>query len=241
MKKITAITFLLLTAAFFSNAQINNGQFENWTDSTIGAYTYDSLINWMTTDLLSLQNSSPNVHSAQPETIDVYEGSSSIILTSWSGFGGAVQGIPGAASNGNVLIAGLTPSPIGGVPDVVRHAALMGYYKYIPAGAGDHGSIETCLFKRNGANRDTIAYALFDAALNIGTYTQFSVNLIEVNTGTPDSSLIWMQSSPRVLFTTGKTGTVLKVDSLHYSGIIGVDEISPPCKINAYLPRSCSK
>ncbi|CAN5564588.1 hypothetical protein BH11BAC1_BH11BAC1_26590 [soil metagenome] len=236
MKKITLLTLLLLTIALVSNAQIDNGNFENWTDSTVGAYTYDSLIHWKTTDLPSLQNSNPHVHSAQPETTDVHSGSSSIRLTSWTA-GGFLAGIPGAASNGDVIVVPIPPSvtPVGGVPDAARHAALMGYYEYIPMGA-DHGSIETCLFKWNGTSRDTVAYGAFDAALNIGTYTQFVVNLTAMNAGNPDTSLIWLQSSPREPIGSGATGSILRVDSLYYSGLIGVNEISPIVKTMLTYP-----
>ena len=234
MKKITLVTFLFMTAAYFSNAQIDNGRFENWTTNTVGAYTYDSLINWMSTDLISQQNSTPSVHSAQQDMVEVYEGTSSIKMTSWTA-GGFIQGIPGAASNGDVNVAGLTITPKGGVPDVMRHAALMGYYEYIPVG-GDHGSIETCLYKWNGTSRDTIAFGALDAALNIGTYTHFVINLTEVSAGNPDSSLIWMQSSPRSPIGSGVTGSVMRVDSLYYSGQIGIDEFSPLVKVMLTYP-----
>ncbi|MEO8085952.1 MAG: T9SS type A sorting domain-containing protein [Bacteroidota bacterium] len=236
MKKINLLTLLLMTIALVSNAQIINGDFELWTDSTIGAYTYDSLVSWKTTDLSSLQNSNPHVHSAQPETTDVQSGSSSIKLTSWTA-GGFFTGIPGAASNGDVLvnIAAFTITPVGGVTDAVPHGALMGYYEYTP-GTGDHGSIEACLYKRNGASRDTIAYGALDAALLIGTYTHFVINLTPVGVGTPDSSLIWLQSSPRSPLGSGKTGSILRVDSLYYSGMIGIDEMSPLIKSMLTFP-----
>jgi hypothetical protein len=234
MKKITLVTFLFMTAAFFSNAQIDNGRFETWTDSTVGAYTYDSLVHWMTTDLISQQNSSTHVHSAEQETANVYEGTSSIRLTSWTA-GGIIPGVPGAASNGNVLVTGLSVSPIGGVPDVMRHAALSGYYQYTPAGS-DHGSIETVLYKRNGASRDTIAYGAFDVAFPMGTYTHFTIGLTPMSTDDPDSSLIWIQSSPRSPIGAGVTGSVLRVDSLYYTGQIGIDDISPLVKAMLTYP-----
>ncbi len=232
MKKALLLFFLFMNSVFLVNAQILNGRFEDWTQVVDGTWTYDSLHYWKTTDLASLQNSTPSVHSVTKETSNVYEGSSSIKLTSWTA-GGVVAGLPGAASNGDVLVSISFPvssvTPIGGVPDVERHGALMGYYQYIPV-SGDHGSIETCLFKRNGANRDTIAFGKLDAALNIGTYTHFTIPLTPVSSGIPDSSLIWLQSSPRFPLPSGQTGSVLRVDSLYYSGTIGVNEISPLIK-----------
>jgi len=234
MKKITLFIFSLMTTAMISNAQIDNGRFETWTDSTVGAYTYDSLVHWMTTDLISQQNSSTHVHSAEHETGNVYEGTSSIRLTSWTA-GGIIPGVPGAASNGNVLVTGLSVSPIGGVPDAMRHAALSGYYQYTPGGS-DHGSIETCLFKRNGATRDTIANGVFDAAFLVGTYTHFTMPIIPMSTDDPDSSLIWIQSSPRSPIGAGVTGSILRVDSLYYTGQIGIDDISPLVKVMLTYP-----
>lgn len=228
MKKIIPFTFLLLSISFLSNAQILNGQFEDWTTATSGTYSFDSLSHWKTTELFSLQNSGNTNHSAQREITDVYEGSSALKLTSWSTTGFPINGLPGCASNGDVVVVTIPPSvtPVGGVPDVTRHAALVGYYEYIPV-SSDRGSIETCLFKWNGTSRDTIAYGKLDAALNIGTYTHFVINLTPLNPGNPDTSLIWIQSSPRSPIATGFTGSVLRIDSISYTGIIGVDDLSP--------------
>ena len=234
MKKITLLAFLFMTAAFISNAQINNGRFEDWTTNTVGAFTYDTLLNWMTTDLISQQNSTNHDHSAERESVTPYEGVFSIRLTSWTA-GGLLQGVPGAASNGNVVVSGLSPTPVGGVGDPVRHAALSGYYQYNPGGS-DHGSIETCLFKRNGASRDTIAYGALDAAFLVGTYTHFTIPLTPLSTDNPDSSLIWIQSSPRSPIGSGVTGSTMRVDSLYYTGQIGIDDISPLVKVMLTYP-----
>jgi hypothetical protein len=238
MKKIIVLTFLLLTGVLVSNAQIDNGRMESWATGTSGIYVYDSLVHWNTTELFSLQNSANTNHSAQMETAEVYEGASSIRLTSFSTTGAfPVSGLPGCVTNGNVSVVLFPPSisPVGGVGDIERHGALMGYYEYIPQG-GDHGSIQTCLFKRNGASRDTVAYGAFDAGLVIGTYTHFVAPLIPVTSGIPDSSLIWIQSSPRSPIGTGVTGSILRVDSLYYSGQIGIDDISPLVKVMLTYP-----
>ena len=234
MKKITLIVFSLMTMALVSNAQIYNGRFEDWTTTTQSTFTYDSLSGWMTTDFISQGNSTNHDHSAEREITNVHEGSSSIRLTSWTA-GGILQGMPGAASNGQVMIQGFSASPVGGVPDNMRHAALSGYYQYTPGGS-DHGSIETCLFKRNGATRDTIAYGAFDAAFLVGTYTHFTVSLLPLSTEDPDSSLIWLQSSPREPLASGVTGSVLRVDSLYYNGQIGMEDISPLVKVMLTYP-----
>ncbi len=44
---------------------------------------------------------------------------------------------------------------------------------------------------------------------------------------TPDSSLIWIESSPREPIGSGQTGSVLLVDTIYYSGQIGIDDVSP--------------
>jgi len=223
-----ALAFLLMTGVLCSMAQlVNNGRFEDWTVTNTDGYVYDSCHYWKTTELFSLQNSGNANHSAQQETSVVHDGASSLRLNSWSTTGFPVNGLPGCASNGDVSVILFPPSvsPIGGVPDVVRHGILNGYYMYNPAGA-DQGSIETCLFKRNGATRDTIAYGAFNVLLNIGTYTHFSVYLTEKSAGTPDSSLIWIQSSPRSPIGSGVTGTILRVDSIYYSSLIGINEAS---------------
>ena len=133
------------------------------------------------------------------------------------------------------MIQGLSISPIGGVADNFRHAALSGYYQYTPMG-NDRGSIETCLFKRNGASRDTIAYGLYEVNFLIGTYTHFTMPLTPMSPDDPDSSLIWIQSSPRTPIASGVTGSVLRVDSLYYNGQIGVEDTSPLVKIMLTYP-----
>jgi hypothetical protein len=242
MKKITLLSFLFMTAAFISNAQINNGNFEIWTTATGGTYTYDTLVNWKTTDLNSQQNGDGHPHSAGPTT-DAYQGDTALLLTSWSAGSGFFPGIPGAASNGDVFvnITTLTVKPIGGVPDNVRHGQLAGYYKYEPAGS-DIGSIEACLFKWNSttSTRDTVAYGAFNPLANQSSYIQFSMNLISMSTNDPDSSLIWIQSSPRSPLGSGKTGTKLYVDTIYYQGLIGVEEISPLVKSMMTYPVPAS-
>lgn len=232
MRKITFLILLFMIDAFTMKAQlVINGQMEDWTTVT-GAYTYDSLHNWKTTEMVSLQNSGNANHSAQKETSDVYEGAASLRLTSWSTTGFPINGLPGCASNGDVVVVTFpAPSitPVGGVPDTMRHAALSGYYEYVPMGS-DHGSIETCLFKWNGTSRDTVAYGKLDAGLLIGSYVHFTIPLTEVLTIKPDTSLIWIQSSPRTPIASGVTGSVMRVDSLYYNGLIGIDEFSPVVK-----------
>jgi hypothetical protein len=235
MKKFTLLVFSFMTIAMFSHAQILNGRFQIWSTAVSGTYTYDTLAWWKTTDLISLQNALPSSHSAQPEVADAHPGDTSIgdtsiVLTSWN-FGGFVAGVPGAASNGDVSIVIPNVTPVGGVPDVVRHAMLNGYYKYEPVGT-DSGTIETWLYKRNGANRDVVAHGIFTFGATLPVYTHFSVNIVPESTDTPDSSLIWMESSPRDVIGTnhGQTGSVLKVDSIYYSGIIGVDEMASQIK-----------
>ena len=60
------------------------------------------------------------------------------------------------------------------------------------------------------------------------------------NIGDPDTALIWIQSSPRAPIAIGngpgETGSSLQVDSLYYTGLIGVDEISSAIQSVALYP-----
>jgi hypothetical protein len=57
-----------------------------------------------------------------------------------------------------------------------------------------------------------------------------------MSTDDPDSSLIWIQSSPRSPIGAGVTGSVLRVDSLYYTGQIGIEDISPLVKTMLTYP-----
>ena len=231
MKKLISI-YLFVFATLSTFAQVPNGGFETWVP--YGVVQVPS--SWNTTDSISFTNPIPQ-HSASQEIAEVQSGTASLRLTSWTFYVTPgplpfVPGLPGCASTGSVIIdAGtFTITPTGGTPDNVAHAMLNGYYKYSPVNS-DTGSIEVLLSHYNNAtsSKDTIATGIFQTT-GQATYTQFSILLSRKNIGDPDTALIWIQSSPRAPIAIGngpgETGSSLQVDSLYYTGLIGVDEIS---------------
>lgn len=233
MKRISFLAALLLLSAY-GFSQVPNGTFESWTPYGV----VEVPTSWKTTDSISHTNRISQ-NSATREITDVQSGAASLNLASWTYFidnsGVAiplVPGLPGCASNGDVVIdlAGFKITPTGGSPDPIAHGALNGYYKYTPNGT-DTASVEVALTRYNSglAKRDTVGSGVFKTT-GQSAYTKFSIIIGRNASGNPDSSLIWIQSSPRAPIAfgagPGKTGSVFLVDSLYFSSLIGIDEAS---------------
>lgn len=241
MKKFSVICLILL-AAFPAFSQVPNGGFENW--SPYGAVEIPD--SWKTTDSVSFTNLVPQ-HSAVRDISDVQSGAASLRLTSWTYYITGplpfIPGLPGCASNGSVVVdaANFSITPSGGTPDNVAHGYLGGYFKYSPTNV-DTGSIEVLLSRYNSgtSSRDTVASGIFQTNSQVNVYTKFSILLSRKNAGNPDTSLIWIQSSPRAPIAIGngpgETGSRLQIDSLHFSSLIGVDEINNPIQAVALYP-----
>jgi hypothetical protein len=227
MKKL--LLFSSLIYFFVSNSQaqnVPNGGFENWTSAGL----WENPDFWQTTDSFSITQS--GMHSATKETVDIHGGSYALKLTPFTYI--AVLQVPGVASNGKINTT--TLSIIGGSPDTVRHATLNGWYKYAPV-SGDSCSISVSLFKWNGTSRTLVASGVFGTPVAASSYTQFSINLNYDTTLTPDSMLMTIFSSP---FGASHLGTVLLVDDLSFTGVVGIEENSPAEKsVNVYpIPAS---
>ncbi len=209
--------FIFVLAAVSGKAQIVNNQFENWTN--VGAY--DSLNHWSTDDFLVST-------CAQKNSVNPQSGSASLLLTTSLYVNGVYVALPGAASTGGFAVNGVSVDlSKGGQPDTVNHTYLKGYYKFAPVGS-DTGSIEVVLYKRNGANRDTIASGIMLLTAAASSYTVFSVPLNYIRPGTSDSSIVYFQSSGRTvsgLFNTGTIGSTLYIDSVYFDGITGINEL----------------
>ena len=239
MKKTILIFLIIFSCIVKLTAQnaVPNAGFENWSPFFTGTApprSYELPDQWKTTDSITVANSPTGfIHSATKEISLIYSGSYSLHLQSWSYYFGTtpfVNGIPGCATNGDVLVdvPNTAIYPISGTADTVLHAQLNGFYRYAAGGSGqDTGSVEICMFKRNAStgNRDTVATGK-TYLINQGTYTQFGVNLSLYGSAssTPDSMLIWIQSSPRNPLGSGQTGSILLIDSLTFSGILGVND-----------------
>ncbi|MFN8165762.1 MAG: T9SS type A sorting domain-containing protein [Bacteroidia bacterium] len=215
MKIALRLTFIMLIASFATKAQtILNSSFEAWTPYTITAGSGEDPNAWSTSDQTILGYSGS--HSAV-KTTDAFSGGYAIQMTSWLALG-TVKG-PGIATNGT--ISNLTP--VGGTADTTRSRYLTGEYKYAPAASTDSAVVSVYLF--HGTSRDTIAAGVL-ALSTASTYTQFIVPLVYRDLLTqPDTFLILLQSSKGTVGTTTIVpGSSFTVDSLNFSGTVGIDE-----------------
>jgi len=223
MKKLilTSLLFLFFVSGTFAQA-IPNGSFENWTTYTSGSYVFETPDGWKTTDSITLAASAGFMHSAVKESAEVHSGNFALKLIGWTALGSPV---PGAASNGDIDIG--TLSIVKGTPDTVRHAKLLGQYRFEPIG-GDTCYIMVAMMKRNSITnqRDTIGFGQFTASTASGGtgYSPFEIILNYNSTEKPDSMLIVLLTSP-LRIGSGHVNTVLYVDNLSFNGVVGIDEI----------------
>ncbi|HNS11480.1 MAG TPA: T9SS type A sorting domain-containing protein [Bacteroidia bacterium] len=230
MKKITLLTILTFLSISFTNAQvIPNGGFENWTANTTGTYAYEMPDFWKTTDSVSLAFTAGLMHSAVKESSEIHGGSYALKLMAWTAVGSSV---PGAASNGDIDVA--TQTIIKGTPDTVRHRVLNGFYRYIPAGSDDCFIIATLVKWNTLTNmRDTIAYGQFTTNTASGGtgYSPFTIEMSYNDwTQNPDTMVILI-TTEQLQIGSGTLGTVLYVDDLSFTGVVGID--SPESLINS--------
>ncbi len=209
-----AVTFLINVKSF---AQIiPNSGFENWTVVT----SYSEPDGWMSGNQGS---TGLGLGAGVNESSDSYAGTSAMELKSV----GTAFNFPGLAVSGTLTSTGLGSVTFGGgFSWATRSQKLSGYYKYTAGNGIDSALVKVILFKRNGANRDTIAvatkglggstsYILFDAMF---VYKDFSTN--------PDSALIIIQASKNLL--AAQAGSIMLVDDLFFTGSVpaGVNNVS---------------
>lgn len=227
--KTTSLFFALcfgLTVAVQAQ-NVPNGNFENWTtytgSSSAGPFSYELPDGWKTTDSISMAFTFGFTHSVVKESSEIQSGSFAMKLTGWSALGSPA---PAAASNGDIDISTLTI--VKGTPDTVRHATLNGHYRFAPVG-GDTCYIMVSLLKWNTTSnqRDTIAYGQFqtDQATSGTVYSPFEVTLGYRSAINPDTMVMLITTSPLMLGS-GHAGTVMYVDNIFFSGVVGIDEVS---------------
>jgi hypothetical protein len=221
MKNLLSV-LLLFTGIISASAQnIPNASFEGWHPYVLGEYPDF----WTTSDSVAQANSSgtPSVFSGN----DPYDGALSMHLKSVqiSIFGFPVTG-PGIATNGLVNLVGASFVFSGGSPDTARSRYFNGQYKYAPANPADAAIIKVYLFRNITGTRDTIASGSLELTGTVSTYTTFAVEMhYHDPVNQPDSSLIIIQSSRAINDPNLGVGSELVVDSLGFSGWVGIDEL----------------
>ena len=226
------LSLLMILMFFGAYAQVPNTGFENWHPySSAGEYPDG----WTTSD--SLSDALGGGHNATKD-IDAFEGTYAIRLTS-------VQTIiakgPGVATNGSVTLAGTDFAFSGGSPDTARYRYMTGQFKYNPASATDTGLATVLLYRTVAGIRDTTALGIYKFAGAVSAYTPFSVQLhYRDYVNNPEMIIVILQSSKGVNDPDLAVGTELLIDSLNFSGFVGVDELADNIASLNYYPTPAS-
>ncbi len=219
------ILFTLLLSVFSlfvaSGQNVPNAGFENWHGYTFGEYP-DS---WSTSDSVSFANGGG---TSVFKSTDAFDGTYCLHLksTQITIIIFQVTG-PGIATNGQVNLVGNNFVFSGGSPDTARSRFFTGWYKYNPLNPADAAIVKVYLFNNNGVTpRDTIAAGLWEHTGAVSTYDQFVIPMIYRDFVTPpDTCLIILQSSRGISDPTLGIGSEFVVDSLGFSGFVGVNEL----------------
>jgi len=214
--KTLRILLILFPIAFGSLAQIPNASFENWYSYSLGEYP----TGWTTSDSVSnAYGAGPNVYKGT----DPFDGALSMHLKSVNtSFG--IKG-PGMATNGLVEFSGGAFVFSGGSPDTTRSRFLTGVFKYNPTNPNDEGQISVALLRDSAGFKDTIAFGVTPFNGTVSTYTPFTTALAYFDyVNNPDTCLIIIQSSRGINDANLGVGTELVIDSLNFSGTVGIEE-----------------
>lgn len=205
MKKqfLSIIAGVLLSVSAF--AQIPNNGFENWT--SMGSYNNPD--NW---DQLNAITSSMSVYTCTKGTPG-NSGTAYLKLVSKNVSGMGVM--PGLATTGMINMSNM--SVTGGFAFAQRPQSLTGAWQYMASGS-DAGMIAVYLTRWNtGMNiRDTVAMAMQNLSGMVMSWTSFSINLMYMNGGNPDTAQIILSSSGM----TPVANSYLYVDNLAFTGSV---------------------
>ncbi|MBP7389955.1 MAG: PCMD domain-containing protein, partial [Chitinophagales bacterium] len=222
MKK--ALLSLALFAAFSTQAQIVNNDFENWAIDTIfsppistipaDTFTANNPVDWTSSNSLTGADSLGGVFFVT-QSNDAYSGSSALKMVTDTlkiplipGAPASKLTIPGFAVNGKVpitantlLTSGSTISPMSilgaGQPFSQRLGSIKGYYKYAPQLNGGGTIADTCLVwaaLRKGTT--LVGQAVFKSTGNTGgNYASFDQAFEYFTCDVPDTLVILVASS----------------------------------------------
>jgi hypothetical protein len=219
MKKtfLSLIAGVCITTAF---AQIPNAGFENWTSMS----TYNNPDNW---DQLNAMTSSMSVYTCAKGTPG-NPGASYLKLTSKTVTGMGVM--PGIATTGTINM--MTMSVTGGFAYNQTPQSLTGAWQYMAYGS-DAGFIAVYLTKWNSSmgKRDTIAMAVQSLSGMIMSWANFSIDLMYMKAGTPDTAQIILSASG----TKPVANSYLYIDNLAFMGVAtGIKENKALTEIKLY-------
>jgi hypothetical protein len=210
MKKqfLSIVSGALLTVSAF--AQIPNNGFENWT--SMGSYNNPD--NW---DQLNAMTSSMSVYTCTKGTPGS-PGASYLKLVSKNVTGMGVM--PGIATTGMINMGNM--SVTGGFAFTQRPQSLTGSRQYMASGS-DAGFMAVYLTKWNSSMgmRDTVAMAMQNLSGMGMSWASFTINLMYMSGGNPDTAQIILSSSGM----TPVANSYLYVDNLALTGnVAGIKE-----------------
>lgn len=184
------------------NAQIPNGNFEEWETIRFGLFQFEMAKNWMGGNIMSALWGKPmNV----TKTTDSYAGAYAIKFENFEDT--SEFKMPSMVSTiiGNPLESNQFKFPVYGKP-----TALTGYFKY-QSPDEDSFLVMITLYKGD----QTIGDAIFTTATNTNTYLQFNAEINYFEDDQPDSASMTIISSQTQPYT---VGTTLWLDELSLVG-----------------------
>lgn len=203
MKKYLILTLVSIALSTYAQDTIPNGNFESWTSTTI-----DNLTNYPYTsnDNSFKMNEPANV----VKTTDVFHGQAAIQLSTLSTQYGSNIGffLNADSKQGNISLW------TNGMPYAEKPIGIRGYYKYNVATA-DSGLI-IAVFRKNSS---TIGTYMIRVGGIKDTYTLFNVPFVPALTQTPDSVIFGAISSDFYKNSNGVPGSILKLDSISFTGV----------------------
>ncbi|HBS86390.1 MAG: hypothetical protein A2W91_19440 [Bacteroidetes bacterium GWF2_38_335] len=218
--KTLIIAFLLLfsTAFIYSQVNIPEGGFDNWSPNETG--TFEEPTGGWWTSLNSLKSLGAPVTVSK--TTDAHSGFYAARLESvvWGTFL-----IPGLLVSGK--FEPYAPFVYRGKPFTEKPLSFKGFYKYLPVET-DSAAIFAMLTKFNTTTlkKDTIAEAKMAVLTTVADYTAFDIPFIYfVNDVTPDSIDVVFSSSAAGESFEGFSGSVLFIDGVSLDYESGADEI----------------
>lgn len=187
MKKLL-LAFVSLSMGIFASAQINNADFENWSQNTVGTTTYDSLHQWFTYNDFAFPLAAAN-------------GIPTFLLNE-----AAFQEQPGSTNASALRLETVDCQPCGqaGLPTTIpgfalntseytqRPESISFDYKFSPVNGDWAGA---AILLTAGGGNDTIAGAIIPIETAQSTYTSMTVPFSYFSGANPDSIRISLFSS----------------------------------------------
>ncbi len=219
--KLLIILTIAISTTGFSQEEIPEGGFENWTPSSLNLY-YEPSGNWWTT-LNALTSLGAPVTVTR--TTDVHSGTyaAKLVTKQWGTFL-----LPGLLVSGRFVTA--SPFVLQGQPFSSKPIKFKGWFKYTSVN-GDSGAVVAILHKynTNTGKRDTVALAVQVIKNTVSAYTPFDIYFDYWLPGVfPDSITVVLTSSAAGANFQGQVNSTLIVDDVMLDYATGLSEMLFP-------------